>query len=412
MAAAAFAALPERWRSILWHTEVEGQGPGELAAVLGIEAGAVAALACRAREGLRAAYLQAHVSEMGDAACRPYVLRLGVYARGRVGQREGSRLRDHLRRCAACARLHSMVRYVNEQLGASTRPITYRAGASRGASMVEASLRTMLGRCVGLLDVQAAGLMLMDHRRILSAAASSSENVRVLELFALQSDAGPCVEVCRTGVAVFNTDLRANRQRWPRFAAAAQAAGFVAVHALPLRRSETPVVNADLHANHDRWPQFAQAAESAGYISVHALPLRLRTTVIGALNLFCAHPSPLSEQDIRTGQALADVATIGILAQRTLHQAGLITIQLQGALNSRTTVEQAKGVLAERHHITVDAAFALLRDYADSHGMHLSEVCRIVVLDPTTATLPAEPAEQDRSTWFARHAPAHKHGNE
>jgi ANTAR domain-containing protein len=71
-----------------------------------------------------------------------------------------------------------------------------------------------------------------------------------------------------------------------------------------------------------------------------------------------------------------------------------------------------KGVLAERHHITVDGAFALLRDYADSHGMPLSEVCRIVVLDPTTATLPAEPAEQDRSTWFARHAPAHKHGNE
>jgi len=234
-------------------------------------------------------------------------------------------------------------------------------------------LHTLTENCVRVLEVEAAGLMIADHLGQLHAGAASSENARLLELFELQADAGPCLDAYRTGM---------------------------------------PVVNADLHANHDRWPQFAQAAESAGYISVHALPLRLRTAVIGALNLFCAHPGPLSEQDVRTGQALADVATIGILAQRTLHQAGLITIQLQGALNSRVTIEQAKGVLAERHHIAVDAALALLRDYADSHGMHLSEVCRIVVLDPTTATLPAEPAEQDRSDWFARHAPAHKHGNE
>ncbi|HEV2635088.1 MAG TPA: GAF domain-containing protein [Actinocrinis sp.] len=147
-------------------------------------------------------------------------------------------------------------------------------------------LHTLAERCVQLLDVDAAGLMLVDQRKQLHATAASSDNARLLELFELQSDAGPCVDAFRTG---------------------------------------QPVANADLHANHERWPQFAEAAELAGYVSVHALPLRLRTTVIGALNLFCSRPGPLSQDDIRTGQSLADVATIGILTQRTIYQAELLT---------------------------------------------------------------------------------------
>ena len=339
MAAVAFAALPERWRSVLWHTEVEGQGPGQLAAVLGIEPGAVAALACRAREGLRAAYLQAHVTEIGDAACRPYALRLGVYARGRVGQREGASLRAHLHRCVVCARLYGMVRYVNGQLGASRRPTTYLAVASRGTAVVEAFLQTLVGRCVRLLEVQAAGLMLMDHRRILSAAAASSENARLLGLFALRSDAGPCVEVCRTGAAVVNTDLRANRQRWPRFAEAARAAGFVAVHALPLRQPES---------------------------------------VIGALSLFCSRPGTLSEADERVGRALADVAATGISAQRDAYQPELLAAQLQKTLDSRVIIEQATGILAEHEGITVEAALVLLREHARSNCVLLSDLARDV----------------------------------
>jgi len=200
-------------------------------------------------------------------------------------------------------------------------------------------LHTLAKRCVQLLDVDAAGLMLADQKGALYAAASSSENARLLELFELQADAGPCVDCFRTGL---------------------------------------PVVNADLHANRQRWPSFAEAAQATGFVAVHALPLRLRTTTIGALNLFNARPGPLSEDNVRTGQALADVATIGILAQRGIHQADLLSAQLQNALTSRVIIEQAKGVLAERHRITVDEAFARLRGQARATNRHLSELAREV----------------------------------
>ncbi len=210
-------------------------------------------------------------------------------------------------------------------------------------------LHTLAQRCVTLLEIDAAGLMLSDQRGILHATAASAENARLLELFELQSDAGPCLDAFRTG---------------------------------------EPVVNADLHTNEHRWPRFAEAAEATGYVSVHALPLRLRSTVIGALNLFCAQPGPLSDEDIRTGQALADIATIGILAQRNIHQAELLTTQLQNALNSRIVIEQAKGVLAGHHRITVDEAFTLLRVYARSHNRRLSDLARdVAVQDPAVSEL-------------------------
>lgn len=208
-------------------------------------------------------------------------------------------------------------------------------------------LHTVAGRCVQLLDVDAAGLMLADQYRQLHATAASTENARLLELFELQADAGPCMDAFRTG---------------------------------------TQVVNADLAASQDRWPRFADAAQAAGFVSVHALPLRLRATIIGALNLFVARPGTLSDADVRTGQALADVATIGILAQRSVQQAELLSAQLQQALNSRVTIEQAKGVLAERRQITVDEAFALLRGYARNHNLHLSDLARQIADGSSTVT--------------------------
>jgi len=207
-------------------------------------------------------------------------------------------------------------------------------------------LHTLAGRCVQLLDVDAAGIMLADGRGHLHATAASSENARLLELFELQADAGPCMDAFRTGAQV---------------------------------------VNADLGASEERWPRFAEAAQATGYASVHALPLRLRSTIIGALNLFRARQGALSDDDIHTGQALADVATIGILAQRSAQQAELLTTQLQRALDSRVTIEQAKGVLAERRGISLDQAFALLRAYARNHNLHLSELARQVAEGTSTA---------------------------
>lgn len=208
-------------------------------------------------------------------------------------------------------------------------------------------LHTLAERCVQLLDVEAAGIMLIDQRGQLHAAAASTENARLVELFELQSDAGPCVDCCRSGEAV---------------------------------------VNADLEAEAERWPRFAEAARRSGFVAVHALPLRLRDTVIGALNLFSSARRVLNDDDARAGQALADVATIGILAQRGLHQAELLAAQLQGALTSRIVIEQAKGVLAERRAIDVDEAFELLRGYARRRNLRLSDVAREVAEGSATAS--------------------------
>ncbi|HEV2635683.1 MAG TPA: GAF and ANTAR domain-containing protein [Actinocrinis sp.] len=225
-------------------------------------------------------------------------------------------------------------------------------------------LHTLAERCVQLLDVDAAGLMLADQRGQLHTTAASSENARLLELFELQADTGPCVDAFRTG---------------------------------------KPVVNADLHANQDRWPRFAEAAKLAGYVSVHALPLRLRSNVVGALNLFCSRPGALGEGDVRIGQALADVATIGIVAQRTIYQSELLTTQLQNALTSRVIIEQAKGVLAERHKVDVDAAFALLRGHARHDNLRLSDLARDVAegaMTTAAAGLLGDPAAAASDFWF------------
>jgi transcriptional regulator with GAF, ATPase, and Fis domain len=206
-------------------------------------------------------------------------------------------------------------------------------------------LHTVAARCVQLLDVDAAGVMLADQRGQLHASAASHENARLLELFELQGDAGPCLDAFRSGA---------------------------------------PVVNADLQASQERWPRFAEAAQATGFVSVHALPLRLRATVIGALNLFCSASGVLSHADVRAGQALADVATIGILAQRSVYQAELLSTQLQQALNSRVTIEQAKGVLAERRGISLDEAFEVLRGYARENNLRLSDLARDVAQRSST----------------------------
>src|SRR5688500_12126665 len=166
-------------------------------------------------------------------------------------------------------------------------------------------LHVLTERCVQLLGVSAAGLLLSDQST-LQVVAASSERTRLLELFQLQTDQGPCVDCFRTGKPVSVADL--------------PSAG--------------------------RWPQFTAAAAEVGFAAVHALPMRLRTEVIGALNLFDTEPGPLDDGRLRVGQALADVATIGLLQQRAIRRRDVITEQLQIALNSRILIEQAKGVLA------------------------------------------------------------------
>jgi hypothetical protein len=196
-------------------------------------------------------------------------------------------------------------------------------------------LHLLATRSVELLDVAEAGLLLAGPEGTLHVMASSSERTRLLELFQLQNMEGPCLECYRSGTAVVSEDLDADLGRWPIFAPEARASGFA---------------------------------------SVHALPLRHRDEVIGALNLFRAVTGALSDADAGLGQALADVATIGILQERAVSGGQVSVEQLQAALNSRIIIEQAKGVLAEQAGVDMAEAFDRLRRYARDHNQRLSRV--------------------------------------
>ena len=201
-------------------------------------------------------------------------------------------------------------------------------------------LTLLADRCVDVLGVAAAGLMLVAPDGDLRVMASSSEAMRILELFELQSQEGPCLDCFSTGRPVANQDLLIVGGRWPRFAAEALAAGFR---------------------------------------SVHALPLRLRGTVIGALNLFYTEPGTMPQADLDAAQALADVATIGILQHRAALQAQVLNEQLNQALNSRIVIEQAKGIVAEREHLNMEQAFSRLRNHARNQNLKLADVAHDVI---------------------------------
>src|SRR4030095_10359429 len=160
-----------------------------------------------------------------------------------------------------------------------------------------------------LVAPAAVGIVLADPRGRLEFMAGSNENVKILELFQLQNQEGPCLEAFHTA---------------------------------------QPVINVDLGAAGDRWPKFAPRATALGFQAVHAFPLRLRQQVIGAMNVFGATKGgELHDTDVAVMQAVADVASIGLIQERAIRRGEVLTEQLQGALNSRVVIEQAKGAVAQ-----------------------------------------------------------------
>ena len=198
-------------------------------------------------------------------------------------------------------------------------------------------LHNLTEHAVNLSGAAAAGLLLADHDGRLHFMAASDHDSKSLELYQLQNKEGPCLECFR------------NRQA---------------------------VVNADLTQAEDRWPLFAPRALQAGYRSVHAFPLRLRDQGIGALNLFGSTSQGFAPSEVGVVQALADVATIALLQERSIARALTLTEQLQEALNSRIIIEQAKGAYAQQHGISVDEAFRHLRQEARSSRRSLLDACR------------------------------------
>ena len=216
-------------------------------------------------------------------------------------------------------------------------------------------LDRLVAHSVALLAADAAGIMLGDAHRQLRVVAASSEDAELMELLQLQNEQGPCLDCYRTGGA---------GQR-PR-----------------PRRCRRPVAR----------PSSPRSAQAGAFRSVHALPLRLRGEAIGALNLFHHTPGPLPEADLALGQALADVATIGILQERAIRRGEVVNEQLQTALTSRVVIEQAKGVLAQHHGLSMDAAFDRLRRYARDRNLRLAEVARQLAtseLNPAAISTPS-----------------------
>jgi GAF domain-containing protein len=206
-------------------------------------------------------------------------------------------------------------------------------------------LQMLTTRSSAIVELSAAGLLLADQKGRLHVMAASDEQSKLLELFQVQAEEGPCQDCFRQGA---------------------------------------PVVNADLTQANARWPQFAPQAVASGYRSVHAFPLRLRDQMIGALNLFGTDAGRLEPAEIRVIQALADVATIALLQERTIHRSEILSQQLQAALQSRIVIEQAKGALAQIHSCDLDQAFEMLRSYSRSHNRKLGEVARSVTAAPSS----------------------------
>jgi len=204
-------------------------------------------------------------------------------------------------------------------------------------------LHTVAGHATEMSGGSAAGLMLADLDGGLHHVGASDESARLLELFQVQHEEGPCLDCYRTG---------------------------------------RPVAVADVATEAARWPAFTERSLASGVRSVHAFPMRLRDQVIGALNVFGAEPRSLEPEEARVVQALADLATIAIIQERLIRQAELLTEQLQFALNSRVVIEQAKGAVARSLGVSVEEAFDLLRGYARRERVGLTDLALRVVQSP------------------------------
>jgi transcriptional regulator with GAF, ATPase, and Fis domain len=201
-------------------------------------------------------------------------------------------------------------------------------------------LQLLVDTCNDVFDTGAAGILLVGDTGELEVIASTSEASRIVETLQLAAEAGPCIESFRTGKVVSVPDI-----------------------------ASSPAA----------WSAFSDGALGEGFRAAVAVPMRLRETNIGSLNLLMTTPGGLDESDLVAAQALADVATIGILHEQSMRQGASLTHQLQTALNRRVVIEQAKGVVSQSNSVGMDEAFQLIRGYARAHQVSVSSVAERLV---------------------------------
>ncbi len=220
-------------------------------------------------------------------------------------------------------------------------------------------LQDLVEHCVQLLPVDAAGILLTDRRGRLHVMAFSGDHTELVELFQPQAIEGPCLDCINNGA---------------------------------------PVSVPEISDHTDQWPRYVPAVQGQGFNAVDVVPLRLRDHVIGAMNLFRTHTGAMLDADLHVAQALADVATIGILSERAIDDRNGVVAQLQGALGSRVLIEQAKGILAASGAtLSMDDAFKALRAHARNSGTRISKVATDLTNgDLTPATVLAN--SQERAT--------------
>ncbi|TNC27834.1 ANTAR domain-containing protein [Amycolatopsis alkalitolerans] len=190
-----------------------------------------------------------------------------------------------------------------------------------------------------LVDVDASGVLLTRPDGTLAPAAISGSTAQVPQLVELRADDGPGITSFRTRTPVAAPDLRAEK----------------------------------------RWQSFRSAALKAGFAAAHAIPLLSHGEAVGAITLFRERGGPLGYEEDRLTESLAATVSACLLSRRAVAKAENLAGQLQTALHTRIEIEQAKGILAERHGVSVSCAFECMRSFARRDRRRLAEVARAVI---------------------------------
>lgn len=222
---------------------------------------------------------------------------------------------------------------------------------------VDSYLGTLARHSVSLLDADAAGWLVAGQNGQLESASGTTERARLLQVMQLRAADGPAVE-----------SFQAQR----------------------------PLTVADL-SGQPRWESFRCAALDAGFTGLHVMPLRQQDETIGVLSVFRCRQGTFTEDELALGEALVRVASTCLRLKRAKDKAEKLAAQLQTALTSRVTIEQAKGILAERRGTSLDNAFELMRAFARHNRRRLNDVaCAVITGSPTVTNLSQIPGDAPR----------------